>query len=90
MLSQLMLYNLYSNDGECLETAVMEKDVPAAIAAWESLEGWEKVEARPMVESKEFRTIDEINAEKAWKQTDEFPDNPTEGDLQTLEYFEGK
>ena len=83
------MFNLYAGN-ECLETAVLEKDVPAAIAAWKEL-GWENVEARPISGlNPEFRSIDEINAEKAWKQTDEFPDNPTEGDLQTLEYFEGK
>ena len=63
------MFNLYAGN-ECLETAVLEKDVPAAIATWESL-GWEKVEARPMVETPTFRSVDEIQAEKAWKQVGE-------------------
>ena len=57
------MFSIWSGN-ECLETAVLEKDVPAAIAAWQSLDGWERVEARPMIQPVEFRPVDEIRAEK--------------------------
>lgn len=79
------MFNLYAGN-ECLETAVLEKDVPSAIAAWESL-GWEKVESRPMVQVPAFRSVEEIRAEK---EREEFPANPTERDIETLEYFGGE
>jgi hypothetical protein len=44
----------------------LESEKGFALEAWQGI-GWENVEARPMVESKEFRSIDEINAEKAWQ-----------------------
>lgn len=59
------MFSIWSGT-KCLETCVLESEKGFALEAWQGI-GWENVEARPMVESKEFRSIDEINAEKAWQ-----------------------
>lgn len=59
------MFSIWSGD-KCLETCVLESEKGFALEAWQGI-GWENVEARPMVETPAFRSVEEINAEKAWQ-----------------------
>lgn len=60
------MFSIYSG-GKCLETCVHEEEKQFALEAWRGL-GWENLEARPMVQAeKEFRSVEEIKAEKEWR-----------------------
>jgi hypothetical protein len=77
-------------DGIVVESCIAEKDVQFYMEDVKA-RGYSVVESRRMeAKQGEFRTMEEIQAERAWQAASEFPDNPTEGDLQTLEYFGDK
>jgi hypothetical protein len=63
------MFNVYG-DGVCVRSCVLESELQYEMEQAKGL-GYDKVESRPLLPAAPaYRTMEEINAEKAWKEVE--------------------